>query len=366
MDESLTLSSFLKKLNDKKNSHYIILGTDPKSFVDIRTLALKIKSTEEKLKNLKKTLSVYDGSEKQEALQFLIESGDRVIGMGQEDLFDFVDALDIIAGIEPSFLDEKVGTVVKNEVYALNEADKISSARSLFLQKGINILPVIDGLKVIGELRPMDLLVSDLFEKPNPKGNLYDKNYDNNILNLPISSLINKRPITITKDKPLKELVQIMVKKKLPSLIVVDENDNLFSIVSYKDIFRMYKDGMIQSSYNIEFSGGKDLYEDEFAMIRGFADKFMKKITTISDYNNLRVTFKIIGEKDLSHKKKILIRGLLSRGNKVLQVEKEIGQGTSDEISNDKVRGKWNIPLIFQDVLSVLERQVVEEKKKNK
>ncbi len=362
VEQDLSMKGFLKEIKEKKNSHYIILNTEPVSFVDIRTVALKISNLNEKLKGLKKTIAQSTGKNEQEHLNFLIESGDRVVKVNDE-YYSFIEALQEILNLDPSFLEEEIDNIDKKEIYAINEDDKISSARNLFLQKRVNILPVIEGLKVIGELRPIDLLVTHLYDPESENSNYYNEKYKDNVLNLSITNLINTRPITLSKDKKIKQLVEIMVNKKLPSIIITD-NENLYSIISYKDIFKLYKKDIEKSKYIISYVGGSDLYEDEFDLIQDYAEKSMKKISKISKYDDLKLSFKVIGEKDASHQKKIEAKLLLSHGNNVIQIEKQIIEGTSDEEFNDKVKGKWNVPQLVQEALSVLEKKVKDEKDK--
>jgi len=98
IDENQSVGSFLKEVKDKKNTQYIILKTIPKSFVDIRTISLRLHNREEKLKNLKKTLSKTLSTDKSELVSFLIESGDRVVET-KDGYYDFLDALnDILQG----------------------------------------------------------------------------------------------------------------------------------------------------------------------------------------------------------------------------------------------------------------------------
>jgi hypothetical protein len=156
-----------------------------------------------------------------------------------------------------------------------------------------------------------------------------------------------------------------MIKKKLPSLIITD-NDKLYSVISYKDVFKLYKKDIEKYQYSIEYSGSSNLYDDDFDLIQDFAEKSIKKINKISNYDNLKISFKQIGEKEAGHQKKFSVKILLSEGNKTLHVEKEIVEGTSDELHNDKVKGKWNMPQTVQQTLSALEKKVLEEKRKNK
>jgi len=363
IDENLQVSAFLKTINEKKISHYITLDTVPISFIDIRTIALKAGNLNEKLKNLKKKVSDSKTNIPEKNLDFLIESGDRVI-QTEEGLFDFIDALKTILKLNLDFLDIQIEKNKKKEIYALNENDKISAAKNIFLQKRINILPVIKELKVIGELRPIDLLISDFFEQNTSKETTIEKSSKINIQNLPIVNLMNNKPLTLNKDSTFREVVELMINKKIPSVIITDENDNLHSICSYKDVFRHYKDKNSLPKYSLEFVGNNILYEDEFDLIQDFAEKTIKKIIKISDYDSLKITFKQIGEKDAGHKKKIIAKFLLTQGNNVIQLEKETIEGINDEEHNNRVRSTWNIPQMIQDGLSNLEKKVKEQKSK--
>ncbi|MDA3855483.1 MAG: CBS domain-containing protein [Candidatus Woesearchaeota archaeon] len=364
VDENLNMQGFLKEIKEKKNSHYIILNTNPKSFVDVRTIALKVTNLNEKLKGLKKTLSESKGKNTNEHINFLIESGDRVIKIG--DLYySFIDALLDISNQDLDFLNEKNESIEKREIYALNKNDKVSSARNLFLQKRVNLLPVIEGLKISGELRPIDLLVTDLFEVDNEKGNYYNKKNQENILNSNIENLINTRPLTLNKNQKISDALKLMISKKLPSIIITDEEGLLYSILSYKDIFKLYQKTNELSKFKLEYVGSQSLYDDDFDLIQDYAEKTMKKISNISKYDTLKLSFKTIGDKDAGHKTRIQVKMLLSEGNKIIQVEKEISTGTSDEEFNDKIKGKWNIPQMIQETLNALEKRVKEEKSKN-
>lgn len=363
IEEEVKIKNFLKEIKEKKNSHYIILNTNSQSFVDIRTIALKASNLNEKLKGLKKKLTTTQDNTPKNLLNLLIESGDRVI-KSWDGYFDFIDALEEIINLSPSFLEQKIENIEKKEIYALNENDKISSARNLFLQKRINLLPVIKGLDVIGELRPIDFLVTDLFEQQEKTTTLYNEKYSDTLLNLPIGNIINPKPITIHNNNKIKELIQLMIHKHLPSVIITDENEKLYSIISYTDIFKLYKQDMQEPKYIIEYQGSSELYPEEFDLIQDFAERTMKKISNFSNYDNLKINFKTIGEKDTGHMKKIQIKTLLSHGNNIINAENEISPGTSDETYNDKNKQRWNIPLMAQETLDVLEKKAKQEKNK--
>lgn len=367
IDENQTVGSFLKEVGDKKNMQYIILKTTPKSFVDIRTISLRLHNREEKLKNLKKTLSKFSGKNNEDLLTFLIESGDRVVETN-DGYYDFLNALSDIQERDFPFLKSKISALTRKEIFALNEKDKISTAKNIFLKSRVNLLPIIEdgSLKIAGELRPMDLMSYVLHEAESDRADYYNENYEKSTMNMSVSNLSNKKPITIDKDMSVKDAIKILVSKKIPSLIVTENNDKLYTVFSYKDIFKQVRSDVMVLNYSVEYSGSDALFEDEFDLIQDYVEKAIKKISTISPYNKLKVTFKEYGKSQGGHMKKIEVSFVLSHGKKIIHVDKEIAGGTSDEEHNDKVKGKWNLPSVVLESLSILVKKVKEEKEKEK
>ena len=360
IDENEQIGTFFKELNEKKNTHYIILKTNNPSFVDIRTISLKGNQPNEKLKNLKKPLSKSKGKNMVEHLKHLIESGDRVIET-ENGYFDIIDGMQILLNENSEFLSKKLNELNKKEIYALNENDKISHAKNIFLQKRVNLLPVIDNkLDILGEVRTIDLLIKEIITHK------YDSRHEDNISNLPISNIMNKKPHTINLNSNIKTALLLMKEKKLPSIIITDDNNKIYSVISYKDIFRnALKDFKIKP-YEVIYSGIDILDDEELDLTKDYVEKIMSKITKISSYNNLKINLKPIGNNENSNIKKLKVNLLLSVGKQILHVDKEQIRGTSDEINNDRIKDKWSSTQIIADALKTLEKIVKEEKNKQK
>ncbi len=362
INENENIGSFLKEIKDKKHTLYIILDSQSPSYVDIRTAALKISNPNEKLKNLKTPLSVCDAKDKNLQFEFMANSGQRVIIVNENNYYDFIDALNYLLNNSENFLNDSLETLVKEEIFALNESDSIAQAKKFFIDKKINLLPIIDEkLEVIGELRPMDFLLYSLTGETENKG-LHSSKYTDSVLNLPVINLMNPKPLNVHKTNTFKDAIKIMIEKKLASLIIMDDNQKIHSIISYKDIFKKAMANREKQEFKIEYIGMDEIYEEESALIVKYAEKFVQKVSKISDYDNLKISFKTHGNTQGSHLKKVSLNITLSKGQKILHVAKEISGGSSDEIKNDKVKGKWNIPLMFQDALKSLEKQIKEEK----
>jgi len=363
IDENETVSSFLKNLDDKKKMHYVILNDGSKYFVDIRSIALNIQRSDEKLKNLKKKLSISKKNTEKDNFKVLLESGDRVISKENGEYYDFLDGLNFILNENYNFLNNKIETNFKKEIFALNEDDKISQAKSLFINKKINLLPIISNKKIIGELRPMDLLVNELFSSKNERNNFINKKEDESVFNLHVSNISNKKPLLLNYDITYKEAILIMIKKKMASLIVV-KNEELYSILSYKDLFKFASENLNSKKYVIEYNNSEMLFEDEFALIKNSAEKIMKKISNKSNYNLLKISFKKLGNDLGGHIKKIKVSFILSYGNHVLHIDNEFISEYDGEKIKNKTKKKWNVPLLVLESLKKLEEKVNKEKDK--
>lgn len=363
IDESTNVGNFMREVKEKKNFNYVILNTEPKSLVDLRTLSLKSHNPQEKLKNIKKSLSKTDSKSLSDLVSFFINSGERIIET-PEGYYDFTNMLELILEDKPSFLDKKLQSeVIRDEIYALNLTDKITTARNFFIDKKINLLPVIDGMKVIGEVRTQDLLAIGLFDVESYNKDYYNPNKEESAFNMSIQNIMNSKPHTIQSKNTIKDALKLMIEKKLPALIVCN-NFDLYSIISYSDILKMYFAGNQKNKFEIEIVGGDTLFEDEVYSIKKFAQRTMNKITKISDYDHLKITVKPIGNTQGTHRKKVELRFVLSQGKKIIAVDKEIVTGTSDENFNDKVKKNWNIPQMAQEAFDILEDKVKTEKNK--
>ncbi len=366
VDENTSVTGFLREINEKKNSQYIILDTDKGHFVDLRNIALNVTDSGEKLKNIKKTLSKCEGNTDLEHLEHMIKCGDIVIETSNG-VYDFLDAIDWILERGFDFLDEPISNISKKEIYALEGDEKISTAKRILLDNNINILPIIDSdLNVVGEVRTIDFLASDLFSNDvSGKSGFYNKKYKESAMNMSVSNLMNGKPHLIDKNLKIRDAVMLMSEKSLPSVIVVDSN-KLHSVISYKDVFKIIKNSLDGSGYSIEFVGSSNLYEDEFDIIEKAAKKSMEKISKISEYNNLKITFKVLGNTLGSHQKKVHMKFLLLVGKKVISIDKEISTGTSDEVYNNKKKDSWNIPQMASEAFRSLENKVKSKKSRLK
>ena len=363
VDENENVKSFLKENKEKKNSNYIVLNTENPSYVNIRDIALKTQSTEEKLKTFKRPLPETQTETEEEHIEFLINSGEQLVKTPQG-YFDYTQALEIIKEEKPSFLKERLDENPQKQVFALNEDDKLSNAREILVNNKINILPVIDNnIKVIGEVRTFDLLSSNIYDREISKEYFNSERDHKTLLNSPIINFMNENPHTLESSQTISDALELMIKKTLPSIIVCREG-KVFSVISYTDIFKKYAKTKQKQDYSVEIIGTKDLFEDQKAMISKFAHKTAEKLSKRTIYNEIKLVFKFHGQES-GHVKRGSITANAYSGNKVISAQKEISPGTSDEETNDKQKEDWNIPKLAQEALKTLEETAYKNKESN-
>lgn len=116
---------------------------------------------------------------------------------------------------------------------------------------------------------------------------------------------------------------------------------------------------MTTQTHNIEFSGTHTMFKGEIDMLKHLARKFMGSITKKSEYNRLKVSIKPHGNTVNTTQRKFSLNLLLSRGNRVVHVSKEISPGTSDEQYNDRVNtANWKLEKTLQSAFSALESRI--------
>jgi len=350
IDENSNMYSFLRRLKDKKNSHYIILNTEPETFISMKQIALKTSNLTDKLKNIKITIPKIKSDNSIDIFQFLVESGSILI-KSNDKYYDFIDGLKFVKKTKNILLNKKIHDIFKNKKYSLSEKNKISQAKQFLINEKTNLIPITENDDVIGEIRTIDFLISDFTETEHQ-----DKKIKS-LFDLEIINLMNKNPIIVDCSLTLKDLINILIKKQLDSVIITN-NNKLEFIVSYQDIFKLFLITTKTSNYRIEYIGINNFFEDQIILIKKYSENFIKKISNRSKYNHLKLQFKIIGNKIGGHKRKFEINYILSGDKDTLSIKKEISAGTSDEIFNDRVKDNWNIVLMFQEGLKVLEKKV--------
>ena len=113
-----------------------------------------------------------------------------------------------------------IGEIASRNVISLNVDSTLKEAAEILSSNSIDGAPVIDDNKVVGMFTVTDVVNAIAKDKEN----------------LPVGSLMSLNIVTVPVDMKIANAIEIMFKKELGRLIVVDHNDNLYGIVTRTDL----------------------------------------------------------------------------------------------------------------------------------
>lgn len=121
----------------------------------------------------------------------------------------------------------KAADVMIKDVTTIGYDEKIALADLVMTRSSIGGLPVVDGEKLVGIITQRDIMLA--------------RNYD--IGGLRAEDLMNKTPIIISPDASLKEILKVLLDKKIERLPVV-ENGKLLGLIVHGQILKTVYDSL--------------------------------------------------------------------------------------------------------------------------
>ncbi len=154
----------------------------------------------------------------------------------------------------------------------------IGKARLLMRERNISRLPVVDkNNKLSGVVTIFDLLKA---VKPRERMDFYSMAAEKEtIMGTPVSTIMDKKPITAEGKNSLNEIVNLIDKNRIDGVIVLDGGQPV-GVVTEKDLLEVYVSSFKQKGIFYQISGLKD--EDDFIvatvnrMIRDSLQKLTK------------------------------------------------------------------------------------------
>ncbi len=138
----------------------------------------------------------------------------------------------------------EIKEIMSPTVITVKPEDDVKKAATLICLKKISGIPVVDtDGKLIGMISEKDVLRSlfptyqEFFEDPEEFKVFADlRRRYGETTNLKVSTIYNKRVITVQPDTPLLKALSIMLSKRVRRLPVIDKEGKLIGIVSQGDI----------------------------------------------------------------------------------------------------------------------------------
>ncbi len=177
----------------------------------------------------------------------------------------------------------------KQKLITIFNDETINHAFDLFKKNKISKIVVVDkNFKLFGILSYYDLI--DYLTLPKQKEEKGEKVGNKiNFYYFPIKSLIKRYVLTLTEENSIKEAVNLILEKKIGSVVIANKNKNPVGIVTTKDIFNfLFK---IPELKKIEIIA-KDLSKENRQILGGFFDRFREKLQKDPAIDRVRLVVK--------------------------------------------------------------------------
>lgn len=127
-----------------------------------------------------------------------------------------------------------VGSIMTDEVFVMEDTQQVAYARNLMLRHGISRVVVVDSEgKPAGIVTETDITRKLRINGPAWKRRPIDK--------ISIRRVMNENPISVDINATPREAADLMLKKKIGSLLVMD-GEELAGIITKRDLLRFFKD----------------------------------------------------------------------------------------------------------------------------
>jgi len=118
---------------------------------------------------------------------------------------------------------QKISDVMTPNPKAVTEKDSVLEVARIMRDQNIGVVPVVEGLKVIGLITDRDIVVRALAEGKDCKS-------------ISVRDVMTKNVRSVKEDTPVDDVLNLMSKDEIRRLPVVNSSDELVGIVSIGDL----------------------------------------------------------------------------------------------------------------------------------
>ena len=135
-----------------------------------------------------------------------------------------------------AFLEYRVRDFMSERGTVLRCHDTLAEAERLFERSGADLLPVVEGSRLLGVVSSFDFLRAFTFGRESlvPR-------YDD-ILGREVSTVMNRQPVVVGPDSPLTRVLEAMVTTRCKTFPVVGDGV-LLGVISREDVVRARRPG---------------------------------------------------------------------------------------------------------------------------
>lgn len=128
-----------------------------------------------------------------------------------------------------------VEQIMNKTIVSVGMDDSLLSAKALFDEHRFHHLLVIENGKLLGVVSDRDL-----FKAVSPNvGTVVETIKDRATLNRRVHQIMTRKPITLMKSEPIREAIHVFNTHKISCVPIVDNEQKVVGIVSWRDILRV-------------------------------------------------------------------------------------------------------------------------------
>jgi CBS domain-containing protein len=130
---------------------------------------------------------------------------------------------------------EPVSKIMTTKLVTVHHGEPVSKVRQLIRDHGIHHVPVVNGNKLVGIVSNSDVLRVSFGDAFKTDERAVDATLDHTMT---LEQLMQKDPVSVRDNAPIREAAQILARGDFHSLPVVSEGHKLVGMVTSTDLIR--------------------------------------------------------------------------------------------------------------------------------
>jgi CBS domain-containing protein/ribosome-associated translation inhibitor RaiA len=277
--------------------------------------------------------------------EMLMSSGFRALPITANGkvLAGMVSRNDLLIGIKRDrrLSEMQIDSIMTHKPQCISETDNIKKARTLMKQLSMRTLPVVDSKeRLVGVVGVKDIVSIWTPKTKESRGELSGEKIS---LDVEVKSVMNSHPISLGTDGKVKDVISLMQKHDISSILITEKNKPM-GIITPLDLIELIVRMVKRESLYVQITGldeeDTEYYDDMYDLI----EKYMKKVNKIQ--RTQLFSLHVVQYHDRSLVKEYELRARLSTNKQMFYAQ---GQG-------------WNLMIALDEVLDNLETMITKEK----
>jgi len=130
---------------------------------------------------------------------------------------------------------EPVSKIMSTNLVTVHHGEPVSKVRQLIREHGVHHVPVVSGQKLVGIVSNSDVLRVSFGDAFKTDERTVDATLDHTMT---LDQLMQKNPISVQEDSPIREAAQILANGNFHSLPVVTGDHKLVGMLTSTDLIR--------------------------------------------------------------------------------------------------------------------------------